>query len=94
MEIPSLPSITCHHGVDLVGLTPKQSSKPSKLKYEHYKSVEFLSNFQNVKHPCTNVKPPNCTLSDDGFEQVVNLMTFAPFFIKNYLTFISFSSVS
>ena len=31
---------------------------PSKLKYETLKPVEILSNFQNVKSPWANVKPP------------------------------------
>jgi len=33
---------------------------------EQYKSVEFLSNFQNVNPPCTNVKPPYGRLSGEG----------------------------
>jgi len=35
----------------------KHSRLPSKLKYETLKPVEILSNFQNVKSPCANVKP-------------------------------------
>jgi len=32
-------------------------SQSLKSKYENYKSVEILSNFQNVKSPCANVIP-------------------------------------
>jgi len=39
------------------------SSPNSNMK--HYKSIEMLSNFQNVKSPSANVKPP-IRLSGDG----------------------------
>ena len=32
--------------------------RPSNWNIKHYKSVEILSNFQNVKSPCANVIPP------------------------------------
>jgi len=41
-------------------------SQSLKLKYENYKSVEILSNFQNVKSPCANVIPHNGRHSGDG----------------------------
>jgi len=44
------------------GITPLQA------KFQPYKSVEFLSNFQNVKLPCTNEKPP----TDDFLSTVLN----------------------
>jgi len=39
----------------------------------HYKSVEFLSNFQNFKPPCTNVKHPCWRLSGDGSIESIDL---------------------
>jgi len=36
-----------------VGLAPPQT------KLQQYQSVEFLSNFQNVKPPCTHMKSPS-----------------------------------
>ena len=37
-----------------------------QAQFQPYKSVEFLSNFQNVKLPCTNKKSPYWWLSVDG----------------------------
>ena len=33
-------------------------SAPQNLNMKHYKSVEILSNFLNVKSTCANVEPP------------------------------------
>jgi len=42
----------------LVSLGPQTKLQASpNWNMKHYKLVEFLSNL-NVKHPCTNVKPP------------------------------------
>ena len=41
------------------------SSALPNLNMKHYKSVEILSNFQNVKSPCANLNP-YARLSGDG----------------------------
>jgi len=41
---------------------------------KHYKSVEILSNFQNVKNSCANVKPPS-----ENFLATVLVWTSHPF---------------
>ena len=58
-------------GVALVGLAPKQNSKPPNWNVKHYESSGVFINFYNIKPPRTNAKLPNWKLSSNSSESAI-----------------------
>jgi len=63
---------SCRHGGGAFGAWSPQKNlqAPPNLIMKFYKSVEFLSNFQNVKSPWTNINPPYWKNSGEGYDSM------------------------